>query len=202
MYPFFETIRYINGTAENLHFHQDRVNNTLLQSGANKPVALQQVIDACEHKPTCVDIVYKCRVKYDLTGRYDIGFELYTIKQIKSLSIVDIGNQSYTYKYSNRDWLNQLLKATGTDEVLLMQNGLVKDATYANLAFYNGLKWITPKEPLLYGTRRAQLIQNGIITEEIVTVEGLHRFTLVKPVNAMLTWEEAPILNLNLIDFK
>ncbi len=202
MYPFFETIRYINGKAENLYFHQDRVNHTLLQSGAKKSVALHHVIDTCENKPSCVDIVYKCRVKYDLMGRYHVGFELYTIKQIKSLSIVDIGNQSYPYKYSNRDWLNQLLKATGTDEVLLTQNGLVKDATYANLAFHNGLKWITPKEPLLYGTRRAQLIQDGIITEEIVTVEGLHQFTVVKPVNAMLTWEEAPMLDLNMIDLK
>lgn len=194
MFPFFETIRYINGIAENLFFHQLRIDNTLLQLNGNKSIQLLTVITSQTNKPSIDNLVYKCRVKYNIEGDTLVTFEPYSIKEIKSLSIKDIGDNNYNFKYTNRDWLISMLKESHSDEIILTQKGLVKDATYANLAFYDGVHWITPDKPLLYGTRRAQLLTEGIIIEQPIHIHDLSRFKYVKLINAMMRWEESPMI--------
>jgi 4-amino-4-deoxychorismate lyase len=141
--------------------------------------------------------VYKCRVKYNLASDFNIAFEPYTIRSIKNCLLTEIGDNKYDYKYTDRDWLNEALLVAGTDEIIFTSAGYIKDASYANLAFFDGRDWFTPKNPLLLGTRRAALIEKGIINEIDIRIADLYKYKSIKLINAMMLWEESPTLNLN-----
>jgi 4-amino-4-deoxychorismate lyase len=199
MYPLFETIRYKNGVAENLLFHQQRVDYSLNQLGSNIAIPLADHINAHIDKPNLDNKVYKCRLKYDLIGNVLIQFEPYSIKKIDTFAIHDIGLNTYPFKYTDRNWLNEIVSNAGTDEVILTQNGLVKDASYANLVFFDGTHWVTPSQPLLMGTRRAALLKAGIIMEAPIQMKDLNSFVDFKFINAMMLWEESILFQLEKI---
>ena len=192
MYPLFETIRYKNGVAENLSLHQQRVDYTLMQLGASTSLVLADQIAMIANKPNSDDKVYKCRLQYNLIGEVDIAFEPYEIKNIQTISIQDMGDHVYPFKYADRTWIKEILANAGTDEVILSQRGFIKDASYANLVFFDGAKWVTPDKPLFMGTKRAALLQKGVITEAPIKIKDLKRFTFFKLINAMMLWEESP----------
>lgn len=196
MYPLFETIRYKNGVAENLSLHQQRVDTALMHLGAQQKINLSVIINNQPHKPTIHNQVYKCRISYDLAGNSFVQFELYAIKSVQSISVHDIGSNEYAHKYSDRKWINNIMAQSGTDEVLFTQNGFIKDASYANLVFYDGKNWITPSNPLLLGTRRALLLQNGIIKHAPLQIKDLSSFSAIRFINAMMLWEESPLMEI------
>ena len=109
----------------------------------------------------------------------------------------DIGDNDYVHKYSNREWINNILLKSGNDDVIFTKNGIVKDASYANLVFFDGQNWITPSQPLLLGTRRASLIAAGIIKEALIQIKDLPKYNTVKLINAMMLWEESPTILLH-----
>jgi 4-amino-4-deoxychorismate lyase len=201
MYPFFETIRYKNGVLENLAFHQQRVDRTFMQF--KETVEAKEAPNALNlstiqvHGGLLTNQVYKCRVKYNLASDFNIAFEPYTIRSIKNCLLTEIGDNKYDYKYTDRDWLNEALLVAATDEIIFTSAGFIKDASYANLAFFDGSDWFTPKNPLLLGTRRAALIEKGIINEIDIRIADLYKYKSIKLINAMMLWEESPTLNLN-----
>lgn len=203
MFPFFETIRYKNGVLENSSFHQQRVDRTFMHFNAALNKTRKSINDINCFQIKSIQIpnhllpnqVYKCRVKYNFKGDVETEFQPYQVRKINSLSIVDIEGNEYAFKYTNREWLNNLLNKVQTDEVILFDKQIVKDASYANLAFFDGIDWFTPKSPLLLGTRRAALIEKGIIIEKEITLLNLNSFKKVKFINAMMLWEESPTLD-------
>jgi len=199
MYPLFESIRYKNGILENLSLHQQRLDYTLMYLRANISIELSDHIILHADKPSMDNNVYKCRFRYDLIGNVNILFEPYTIRNIHTVSIQDIGSNVYPFKYSDRVWLKEILTKAGTDEVILTKNGDIKDASYANLVFFDGTNWITPNQPLLMGTRRAALLKAGIIIEAPIHIKDLNNFVDLKLINAMMLWEESPIIKLESI---
>ncbi|MEN9697784.1 MAG: hypothetical protein RLZ56_1205 [Bacteroidota bacterium] len=197
MFPLFETIRYKNGVAENLALHQQRVDRSLLDLGGVKSLQLADWIQEPTPLPHHDNGIYKCRVQYNLTGTASVSFEPYFIRKIKTISVQEIGHFNYAYKFTNRDWINTILLKSGTDDVIFTQNGWVKDASYANLVFYDGTNWVTPSQPLLQGTRRVALLESGIITEAPIQIDDLKKFHSVKLINAMMLWEESPLIALH-----
>lgn len=200
MYPLFETIRYKDGILENLSLHQYRVDDTLRKLGASNSIILSDHIFIHADKPPIDNRVYKCRFQYDFIGNAKVEFESYTIRNIHTFSIHDIGNNEYQFKYSDRNWINEILVNAGTDEVIFTKKGLLKDASYANLVFFNGRKWVTPAQPLLIGTRRTALLKAGIIIEEPIHLKDLTNFVEFKLINAMMQWEESPTFRLEVIE--
>jgi 4-amino-4-deoxychorismate lyase len=140
--------------------------------------------------------IYKCRVLYTADGIEDLQFIKYTTRKVDSLSLVDIQDRGYSFKYRERAWIEDLLRQSGTDEIVMCQNGRITDASYANLVFFDGVRWITPSRPLLKGVKRHQLLLDKKIAEEAIGLDDLHRFSHVKLINAMMTWEESPLLDL------
>jgi 4-amino-4-deoxychorismate lyase len=189
MYPFFETIRYKNGILENLSYHQARINRTLRALGGNTSIQLDKIQLVHDFEK---DIVYKIKCFYNLEGEYHVEKEIYHKKTIQTVSIHQAALEEYQYKYTNRTWLNEALKKSGTDEIVIVQNNIVKDGNYANLVFFNESEWYTPKHPLLLGTHRARLIDENRIIEKDITVRDLANYTSLKYVNAMMLWEESP----------
>ena len=189
MYPFFETIRYKNGILENVSYHQTRINRTLRALGGNTSIQLDKIQLVHDFEK---DIVYKIKCLYNLEGAFHIEKEIYNKKIINTVSIHQATLEEYQYKYTNRTWLNDALKNAGTDEIVIVQNNMVKDGNYANLVFFNGTEWHTPLHPLLLGTHRARLIDENKIIEKNITLSDIANYTSLKYVNAMMLWEESP----------
>jgi 4-amino-4-deoxychorismate lyase len=189
MYRFIETIRIEQGRLQHLNYHQERVNRTVAHfwGGDATPISLAEVIRVPQEKMT---VILKCRVTYGEQIE-KVEFEHYLPHPVTSLRVVRDDNNDYKFKFANRDRLNELLKQRGIcDDVLIVKKGLITDTSYCNILFYDGRNWVTPATPLLKGTCRARLLNNGIITEEIITLADLGKFQKFMLINAMLEFDE------------
>ncbi len=191
MFQFIESIRINEGSVERINLHQSRVNKTFLYFG--KPVffQLQELVNSDSVKERGV---VKCRIKYDLDKIHEITYTDYALRKIESISLVEISGRKYDFKYAERGWITDLLSTSGTDEIIMTDQGLIKDASYANLAFFDGKCWYTPLNPLLEGTHRSYLLETKMIYPTEIKISDLHNYSEVKFINAMMTWEESPTL--------
>lgn len=188
---FIETIRATKGRLGDLRFHQQRVDETCHAFGGQYKLSLTEKLQQLVI-PTYP--ISKIRVTYTIQGWQHVEIMPYQIKPINSLALVHYQNNSYNYKYADRQWLNNLKNNVETDEILLVENGYLKDASYANLALYNGNNWYTPRQPLLYGTKRNELVKEGLLLEKEIHVNELLHYEKIKLINAMMLWDESPEL--------
>jgi 4-amino-4-deoxychorismate lyase len=197
MSQFFESICVKDGIAENLAAHQSRVNKTLdAFNASNQSIELASIVDELTLP---AQGLYKLRISYDLKGNYQSAFTAYQYKQIQNFALVDIKGQGYDYKFSNRDWINEALIQSGKDEIMMHDDGLIKDCSYTNIVFYDGVNWFTPAAPLLEGTQRAKLINEGVIQPKAMYVQDIPGFKKFKCINAMLHWDTAIEYEIGLI---
>ena len=176
-----ETIRIEGGKAHNLSYHQARLDKSRKALfGATSPIDLHKHIDPPKSG------LFRCRILYTETIE-SIEYLPYTPKTIDTLKIVADDTLEYRYKYADRSPLDALLDAhPDADEIIIEQNGVLTDTTIANIAFFDGSRWLTPKSPLLEGTMRAHLIDNGKVTTADIRKGDLARYTHVALMNAML----------------
>jgi 4-amino-4-deoxychorismate lyase len=199
MFPFFETIRYSNAAAASLFFHQKRVERTFMRFGEACKLNLFAIDfkSEADKNEAINDCVYKCKMLYDLKGNYHISFEPYSIRTIKTFTLFDVGSNDYSIKFTDRAWINNALKSVTTDEVLFIKDGFLKDASYANIVLFDGYNWVTPFNPLLFGTNRALLLNEKKIIEKPITIDQLKDHKKLKFINAMMLWDESPTIDLS-----
>jgi 4-amino-4-deoxychorismate lyase len=180
-----ETIKVENGIPQNLSFHNERVSRSLYGIyGLKKESFLEQIVIVPEYAQKSV---YKCRVLYD-DKTTEFEFLQYTVSPVRSLKLIFDDYICYPYKYIARDKINRLIEKHGDcDDILIIKNGMVTDSSYANVIFrdLNG-NWVTPSTYLLAGTRRANLLQQGLITETKLSYREIPKYSEVKLINAML----------------
>jgi len=185
-----ETIRIEEGKVHNLFYHQtrcDQSRQTLF--GAKDTLELSSKIEAPKEG------LYRCRILYGKELN-SIEYIPYIPKEIHSLKIVS-SDIKYDFKYAHRETLHDLLIANpDVDEVIIEQEGYLTDTTIANIAFYDGKQWLTPKKPLLQGTMRAKLIDESLLKTADIRKEDLHHYTHLALMNAMIGFK---ILNINII---
>jgi 4-amino-4-deoxychorismate lyase len=109
---------------------------------------------------------------------------------------MDIGSNDYSSKFTNRTWINDAVKSVTTDEMIFAKDGVIKDASYTNIVLFDGYKWVTPKTPLLLGTKRASLLDAHLIIEQDILAPHLKNFKKLKFINAMMNWDESPCIDL------
>ena len=197
MSQFFESICVKEGVAENLSFHQARVYKTLQSFDASQNnISLKAIV---EQLTLSTLGLFKLRISYDLNGNHQVKLTPYQYKLINQFALVDIKGYRYDYKYENRDWINEALIQSGTDEIMMHENGFIKDCSYTNIVFYDGVNWYTPESPLLEGTQRAKLIQEGLILPKALHVKDIPSFVKFKCINAMMHWDTAVEYSVKLI---
>lgn len=190
MSRFLETIRCCNGVLENLAGHHARLNRTRRHFFG--PVADWDLARLVQIPPgLSPDRVYRCRMIYGQTIE-SVEFIPYPIRPVRSLQLVRADGLDYAFKYADRSKLVDLQKDTKADEVLFVKQGLLTDTSYANIALFDGACWYTPHEPLLEGTRRAQLLAEGVLIRERLAPADLQYFQKIRLLNAMMLWEEGP----------
>lgn len=189
---FVETIKIKNGKALALPYHQARMERTISRffpSIASEEINLSSLISPKEEMN-----FYKARVVYGAQGVEAIEYAPYKMKEIHSLKVVEDDSIDYTYKSTDRSALNALVAQKGDcDEIIIVKNGLITDTSFTNLALFDGKKWLTPKHPLLQGTKRAQLLETGIIEEADLTPEDLKKAEKVSLFNAMIDFGEREV---------
>lgn len=175
-----ETIRIEEGQIHNLSYHQARCDQSRqILFGSRDRLDLSSVIDAPKSG------LYRCRILYGIS-LHSIEYIPYTPREISSLRIVS-SDIDYSLKYADRSALDALLLANkDVDEVIIEKNGYLTDTTIANIAFYDGTEWFTPESPLLKGTMRAKLIDEGFLKTKDIKREDLGEYTKVALMNAMI----------------
>ncbi len=117
---------------------------------------------------------------------HSIEYIPYIPKEIHSLRVVS-SNIQYDLKYADRKSLDALLELNkDVDDVIIEKDGYLTDTTIANIAFYDGKQWFTPQTPLLKGTMRAKLIDEGFLQTKNIKKEDLSGYTQVALMNAMI----------------
>ena len=180
---FIETIKILNGKIYNIGWHNQRFNQTRYDIfGIDKSINLIEYIN-----PPPIGL-FRCRIVYAI-DIISIEYIPYSPKISKLFKIVQ-SNIEYKYKYSNRDKLNSLKESANRyDDIIIEKNGLLTDTTIANIAFFNGREWVTPKTPLLRGTIMAKLLNIGFLIPKDINSDDLKHFSNFALMNAMIGFQ-------------
>jgi len=187
---YLETIKSVDGIIYHLQYHQQRLDGVLNSLNLPHSHNLQTMLNP-PLKGT-----YRCRVLYDGLSMKIEYFE-YIKREIRTLKLLYDDSVFYEDKYEDRDAINALFLQKGTcDDILIVKDGFITDTSIANLAFYDGLEWVTPKKPLLRGTTRQRLIESGKLVQKEILVSDLKQFRKVALMNAMIDFDIIPLENI------
>jgi len=104
----------------------------------------------------------------------------------KSFTLIN-SNISYPYKFLDRRELDNLFSQRGNlDEIIIIKDGYLSDTSKANIALFIDNRWLTPAKPLLLGTTRARLLDEGLLKEANLTILDLKRAKRLAIMNAMV----------------
>ncbi|TXF88385.1 hypothetical protein FUA23_14705 [Neolewinella aurantiaca] len=192
-----ESIRIMDGQINLLPYHQRRVDRSRRTYYAKSPaLKLDKVIEGLDLPGKGL---YKLRIEY---GAELVKHEIlpYHPRKVESLKLVNAENVAYGRKYADRSSIRKCLEKKGhCDDILMVQRGHLTDSSYANIALYDGSHWYTPSWPLLRGTRREMLLEKGIIRPSVIRVRDLRSFQSIRLMNAMLLWDEGPVMDVKSI---
>jgi len=201
-----ETIKIEDGKIYNLKWHNQRCNRSRLELFGCDAIRLEDYIKDYPPKG-----LFRCRVLYS-EDIIKVEYIPYKKREFKSFKIVS-SDIEYSYKYSNRDELDRLkeqniqdsleleclhpkktrLKPSVTnylyDDIIIQKDGLLTDSTIANIAFFDGENWITPKKPLLRGTVREKLLNQNFLIEKDINSDDLRHFCNFALMNAMIGFQ-------------
>ncbi|MBX2914982.1 MAG: aminotransferase class IV [Cyclobacteriaceae bacterium] len=190
MCRLLESIYVCDGKFRNLHVHQARITNSA-QVLFRQPLkwTLESILMKA-NIPTSG--LFKARLVYDQEF-VNVEFIPYQVKPVASLKLVEADFQ-YAHKFVNRELLDEVFgKREMCDDVIIVQNGFITDATYANLIFKKDNKWFTPTTCLLPGTMRTYLLMEKKISEAKIQVDNLNQYESCKLINALLGWDAPEI---------
>jgi 4-amino-4-deoxychorismate lyase len=179
-----ETIKAHEGRVFHLDYHQRRLERSLRTLGFEPAIDLKKLLE-----PPRKGLI-RCRVVYDENGA-EVGYHPYVPRLFNTLQAVTADTLEYPLKYADRAELDVLFaRRRSSQDILIIKNGLVTDTTIANVAFYDGEQWFTPAEPLLRGTTRQRLLDEGKLREREIAYADLKRYEKIAVMNAMLGFVE------------
>jgi 4-amino-4-deoxychorismate lyase len=181
----FEAIRVKENKLQNIEYHNRRLNfSRKMLFGSNNFIYLEKYISVPDELD---DGIYKCRVEY---GKYieKVEFVPYKQRSVQSLKIIKNNEIDYPYKFTDRTELEQLFLLKGDcDDILIVRMEQITDTSFSNVIFQTSKgSWITPSNPLLKGTKREFLIDQGFITAEKIKYSDVNNFRKAKLINSML----------------
>lgn len=185
LFPLFETIAIKKGKAQNLALHQARYRHSLLRyyGSVQGEVNLAELIQV----PTNLidsDLI-RCRIDYN-HSQQKVQFFPYQPRRIRHFQPLICEQVNYALKYSDRTQLDALFAQRGScDEIIIVQNGKLTDCSIGNLALKRQGEWFTPDTPLLFGTKRQQLLQEQRIHLRSLSLTQLDLFEEICVINAL-----------------
>lgn len=180
MKKFFETIKIENGKIYNIEYHNKRFLRTIKENfDLEKDINLKDFINPPKNG------LFRCKIIYD-RDILKVEYFPYKPKVIKTLKLIP-SNIEYNFKYLDRNELNSLYKKRENfDDILIVKDGLITDTSIANIAFFDGKTWLTPRKPLLKGTTREKLLRERKIFLEDIEAKDIKKFKKFALMNAMI----------------
>ena len=188
-----ESLRAENGLFDTLAPHIDRMNRSCRRLFGSDAPDLPGALDRI--RSNLGPGTWKVRVLYDSTV-HRIESAPYIPKNYRRAVLLDGGTIDYSCKTADRPELDALTSravAAGGDTALIVKNGLVTDFSWANAAFFDGDTWWTPAEPLLEGTRRRRLLDDGLLYARDIRPTEIGDYLRISPINAMLRLDEVSL---------
>jgi 4-amino-4-deoxychorismate lyase len=195
MYRLIESIRVENQQLQHIDYHNRRFNEAAKEMfGASASFRLEDVVLL---PANLNNSRYKLRIAFDGES-FEQELSPYDQKSIGYLKMVEVNHIDYHLKTENREAISQALAQRGTcDDILIVKNNCITDASFANVIFFDGTTWYTPDTPLLKGTQRQYLLDIGKIREMHIYANSIHQFSEFKLINAMIDFERAISLPIN-----
>ena len=181
---FLETLKADDGVIRHLAYHQARLDTTMLAHGHTPSISLASLLNPPSQG------LFRCRVLYR-ADTCEVSYHPYAVRRFNTLHAVIDDTVDYRWKYADRAHLEQLLAQRGeADEIVIVKHGLLTDATIANIALFDGNDWVTPASPLLHGTTRQRLIDDGRLVPRDIALDELDSYVKVALLNAMVGFLE------------
>lgn len=176
-----ETIKVDQGKIFFIPFHNERFNQTRFTLfGINEKIDLSTVINPPDLN------CYRCRIVYSKMIE-SIEFVPYQSRTFKTFQIVYEDEIEYEFKYLDRSAIQKLEQfKKEADDILIVKQGTITDTSIANVVFFDGEQWITPANPLLKGTTRKRLLQEGKIKPEVIELKNTKKYLKMALMNALL----------------
>lgn len=192
-----ESIKLLDGKFVNLFYHEQRMMHSLRSLfGRHESIDLEKYLTS---KPFPRKGLYKCRLVYDHQTMETV-FDPYQARQIRTLKTVEDDGVQYEFKFADRTGIDRLFnRRAHCDDVLIVRNGLVTDSSFANIVFRKGGDWYTPGSPLLKGTARQRLLEEGKIKAWEISKGDIRSFETFRLINAMLEFESPEIEVSNIV---
>jgi 4-amino-4-deoxychorismate lyase len=191
MSRLIESIRLQNGNFHRMRHHQERMDRSVKELFQEKNTI--NLFENLLKQRIPKSGLYKCRVVYAQKVE-SVEFIPYSAKPVNSLKIVYDQEVEYALKFNDRSKIESLFSQRQyCDDILIVKNGFVTDASYSNIIFYDGGKWITPDTPLLKGTMRQFLLDTAEIKAAPVQVRDIPSFKSFRLINAMLGFDGSEI---------
>ena len=182
---FIETAYVKNGNILNLEHHLNRIKRTIKYFKWKMKNGKWKI-----NKEKIKSGEWRVRITYNQYGIKDIEFFPIKERKFKIFKVVEI-DFDYNFKYKNRKLFSNLYSQfSNYDEFILVKNNFITDTTISNLAFFTGKEWITPKYPLLKGTKRQELIDKNFLKTENIHSSDLKYFKKIALINAILGFKE------------
>ena len=194
MYQFIETICYREGCFQRIELHNERCNLTRNHFfGIQHPLRLESILKIPND---LTGEIVKCTVTYGIDIEH-VEYLKYQMRLVKSLQMVYDDSIEYAYKFADRSKLVDLHQFRGQcDDILIIKNGLITDTSYANAIFKRNNIWYSQQRPLLFGTRLQSYIKEGRVTPALLRPKNLPLFTEVRIINAMISIEDSPVIQI------
>jgi 4-amino-4-deoxychorismate lyase len=185
-----ESIKFEAGMFHNLNLHEQRMHRSLLKVlGIVKRIDLAKKLSS----PPTDGRKYKCRVLYGEKIE-SVEYLLYKTKPVTQLVFIHDEQIRYPMKYADRSCFHKYTQAFDeSTEIIFIQKKLLRDASYSNLAFFNGKEWHTPAYPLLKGTKREELLKSKRLISKKIYEKDLDNYSHVSFINAMNDLEQRMI---------
>lgn len=178
-----ESLKIMDGTVHNVPFHNRRLNMSRRELfGCSDDIDIKEAVQV---PAECRTGLFKCRVIYREEIEH-VEYIPYSRRGIQTLKLVHCDDIDYMFKYEDRSAIQKLLeRRDGCDDILIVKKGFLTDASSANIVFFEGDRMVTPSTPLLRGTARERMLEEGLLTEELLRPVDLGRFHKVALINAM-----------------
>ena len=185
----FETIKIEKHHVYNIEWHNKRLNKSRLELfGERQKIDLRNCIQIPKDEG-----LYRCRILYKKEIEL-VEYIPYVPKNIHQFKVVH-STLNYHYKFNDRSKLTALLDKN-YDEIIIEKDGLLTDTSIANIAFYNGKEWLTPKIPLLEGTTRERLLAKKFLKLENIKKENIKNYSHFALMNAMIGFQIQKSINI------
>jgi len=181
---FFETLLIKDQKINNLIYHNARLNETIKRNfNIESDIDLAKIVKIDSHK------AHRCKVIYDKDIQ-DIQLFPLIKREFKTFKLIH-SDIEYNFKYLNRSYLENLYKQReDCDDIIIVKDNLITDTTIANIAYFDGKDWFTPKTPLLKGSMRAYLLKNKLLLEKDVKIEDIKNAKKIAIMNAIIGFYE------------